>query len=236
MNEESLQKLRDEGIMLQQDGERYVFRLCVSGGYMQGATLAEVAKLADQFGNGYVHLTTRQGIEIPDVSAENIPSLREALLQVGQETGGTGRRVRTIVACPGTRCRYGTVNVQDLARRIRKAVRHRDGLPHKFKIAASGCPNSCAKPTENDLGLMGVGKGQCQVFVGGKMGRCPRRADKLEGTVSAQGAHDLIGSVLDWYVEHGRPKERFGTVIDRVGLNALCGTLSEAGFDLTSPV
>jgi len=32
----------------------------------------------------------------------------------------------------------------------------RTGLPHKFKIAVTGCPNACIKPRENDLGIMGV--------------------------------------------------------------------------------
>jgi dissimilatory sulfite reductase (desulfoviridin) alpha/beta subunit len=32
----------------------------------------------------------------------------------------------------------------------------RYGLPHKFKMGVTGCPNSCTKPQEHDLGLMAV--------------------------------------------------------------------------------
>ncbi len=28
-------------------------------------------------------------------------------------------------------------------------------LPHKFKIAAGGCPNNCVKPNLNDIGIVG---------------------------------------------------------------------------------
>ena len=31
----------------------------------------------------------------------------------------------------------------------------RQPAPHKFKIGVSGCPNSCSKPIENDVGIMG---------------------------------------------------------------------------------
>jgi len=36
-------------------------------------------------------------------------------------------------------------------------------VPKKFKIALTGCPNSCAKPQENDIGFVAVGEPECDL-------------------------------------------------------------------------
>ncbi|MEK7847682.1 MAG: hypothetical protein AAB270_02030 [Chloroflexota bacterium] len=48
------------------------------------------------------------------------------------------------------------MNSQELAATLQERFGGYGPLPHKFKIAVAGCPNSCAKPQENDLGIQGV--------------------------------------------------------------------------------
>ena len=108
---------------------------------------------------------------------------------------------------------------------IFKRFGKRKNLPHKFKIAVGGCRHCCAKPQENDLGVMGV-SGGFAVFVGGMAGKTSRWGDRLPFIVKNKTAlWKLIGAVIDWFAKYGQPKERFGTTIERIGLQRLLDDL-----------
>ncbi|MBR5459961.1 MAG: 4Fe-4S dicluster domain-containing protein, partial [Clostridia bacterium] len=67
-------------------------------------------------------------------------------------------RVRPIVACKGTTCQFGLIDTFGLSEKIHTRFYegyHNVTLPHKFKIAVGGCPNSCVKPDINDIGVVG---------------------------------------------------------------------------------
>jgi dissimilatory sulfite reductase (desulfoviridin) alpha/beta subunit len=124
--------------------------------------------------------------------------------------------VRGIVACPGTYCKFGQFDTQALAQRLHGKFGGRDGLPHKFKISIAGCRHGCTKPQENDLGIMGAAKG-FQVFVGGKMGKSPRFADQLPGTLETESQlESAIETVLAWFIAQANPSERLGSALDRL--------------------
>lgn len=117
-----------------------------------------IAKAADLFGSSEVAMTTRQTIEIQGVKYENIDKLIEFLAEHGLETGGTGPKVRPVVSCKGTTCRFGLIDTYSLSMKIHERFYvgyHSTALPHKFKIAVGGCPNNCVKPDINDLGVIG---------------------------------------------------------------------------------
>ena len=148
--------LKAGGLMKQKEADLFSVRLRVVGGRMEAAHLQALAELASKYGRGHIHLTTRQGVEIPYVHFSNIERLREELARASLEFGACGPRVRTITACQGGSCSYGLIDSQALARKIDERVFGRSGLPHKFKIGITGCPNACIKPQENDLGIMGI--------------------------------------------------------------------------------
>jgi anaerobic sulfite reductase subunit C len=148
--------LKASGIIQQRDPELFSVRLKVAGGYVVAEQLAGLARLVTDF-SSEVHLTTRQGIEIPNVPLDRLDALRANLAAIGFEIGGAGPRVRTIAACPGERCKNGLIPANSLSRELHDLLSDRGMLlPHKFKIAVSGCPNGCTKPWQNDLGIMGV--------------------------------------------------------------------------------
>jgi len=57
------------------------------------------------------------------------------------------------------------------------------------------------------------------VRTGGKHGRHPREADQVANFLPDNKVNDFISATLKWYKENGKPKERIGTAIDRVGLD-----------------
>lgn len=208
-------------MMAEKNDGLFTVRIGVVGGHLDAAQLTTIAQLADRFAHAEVHLTTRQGIEIPHVPYQNLEPLRTALEQAGIRLASAGKCVRGIVACPGTYCKFGQFDTQALARKLHHHFGRRDGLPHKFKISIAGCRHGCTKPQENDLGIMGTATGYV-VYVGGKMGKSPRFADRLLQTIETEA--DLISTletILQWYVAHGEERERFGSAIERQGSTSL---------------
>jgi dissimilatory sulfite reductase (desulfoviridin) alpha/beta subunit len=218
---EELQTLKIQAMLLEKGGELFSVRIGVVGGAMDAKRLHAVASLAEQFGDGSTHFTTRQGIEIPHVPYENLSPLRAALENAGLRVAAAGRCVRSIIACPGTYCLHGLIDSQGLAQRLHARVGTRNELPHKFKIGIAGCRNGCTKPNENDLGVMGRAKG-FTVFVGGKMGKQPRWANVLPLDITHEDRlFEVVDAILDWFAATANAGERFGSTIDRVGLEKL---------------
>lgn len=117
-----------------------------------------IAEAADRFGSGEVAMTSRMTQEIQGVAYDNVPSLILFLRERGLDTGGTGPKVRPIVSCKGTTCTFGLIDTYSLSEKIHERFYvgyHSTVLPHKFKIAVGGCPNSCVKPDLNDIGVIG---------------------------------------------------------------------------------
>lgn len=152
----NIKELKSSGFMKQREKDLFSVRLRVVGGYIRSEQLPKLAEIAQKYGRGHIHLTTRQGIEIPYVHFKDFENLKRELAQVGLEVGACGPRVRTITACQGGSCSHGLIDSQKIAREIDKRLFGKSGLPHKLKIGISGCPNACIKPQENDIGIMGV--------------------------------------------------------------------------------
>ncbi len=117
-----------------------------------------VAEAAERFGSGEVTMTTRLTLEIQGVKYANIQPLIDFLAEHGLSTGGTGSLVRPVVSCKGTTCQYGLIDTYGLSEKLHEKFYvgyHGVTLPHKFKICVGGCPNNCAKPNLNDLGIVG---------------------------------------------------------------------------------
>ena len=132
-------------------------RVITRNGKITTAEHRAIAEAADRFGSGEVALTTRLTMEIQGVKHENIQPLIDFLAQYGLSTGGTGALVRPVVSCKGTTCQYGLADTYALSEKIHEKFYigyHGVPLPHKFKICVGGCPNSCAKPSLNDVGIV----------------------------------------------------------------------------------
>jgi dissimilatory sulfite reductase (desulfoviridin) alpha/beta subunit len=147
--------LKNGGFMRQVQKDRFSLRLKVVGGNLEAGQLAAIAEISEKYGDGHVHLTSRQGVEIPFVRLEDVESVKRELLERGVETGVCGARVRTVTACQGSAvCPSGCIDTYPLAQEISSRYFGRD-LPHKFKFGVTGCMNNCLKAEENDMGVKG---------------------------------------------------------------------------------
>ncbi|MDR3183392.1 MAG: hypothetical protein LBT89_10855 [Planctomycetaceae bacterium] len=224
---EEITALKASAIFAEKDKQHFSARFLVVGGLYSAEKLRTAAALAKRYGSGEVHFTTRQGFEIPHIPYAKLQRFREAVKKTPLEPARSGACVRGITACPGTYCKFGTIDTQGTAQAVFKKFGKRGKLPHKFKIAVGGCRHCCSKPQENDLGIMGVA-GAYAIFVGGMAGKTPRWADRLPNTVKTQKELlQIIGKIIDWYAANGNTKERFGAVIERIGLAKLIESLTQ---------
>jgi dissimilatory sulfite reductase (desulfoviridin) alpha/beta subunit len=148
-------ELKKGGFMRQVQPGNFSMRLRIVGGQIKSEQLRAVYEISQKYGHGYVHLTSRQGIEIPFIKIEDIDIVKQELAQAGLETGACGPRVRTITACQGNAvCPSGLIDTTALVQKLDERYFARD-LPHKFKFGITGCRNNCLKAEENDLGIKG---------------------------------------------------------------------------------
>ena len=91
-------------------------------------------------------------------------------------------------------------------------------MPHKFKIAVSGCPRNCAEATIKDFGIVRVDSGY-ELHVGGNGGIHVRATDLLCKVANEQQAMDYCAAFIQLYREEARYLERTAPWIERVGLS-----------------
>ncbi len=148
--------LKKGGFMRQKQKGYFSLRLQVVGGALTAENLKKIQEVADRYGHGYVHLTSRQGVEIPFIKYEDIEEVRAELAKGGCKPGVCGPRVRTVTACQGSAvCPSGNIDAYKIAEELDKRYYARE-LPHKFKFGVTGCQNNCLKAEENDLGVKGA--------------------------------------------------------------------------------
>lgn len=170
LTKEQIMSVKGRGFLLNRGTECFSGRVVSVAGVYDVATLQTIAECAQKFGNGKAIMTSRLSAEIPGIPFEKIEAAEAFMKERGCAFGGTGAKVRPITACKGTTCVYGNLDTQKLAAELHErfyiGMSH-VALPHKFKIGVGGCPNSCMKPSLNDVGIEGrrqfvFDKSQCR--------------------------------------------------------------------------
>lgn len=149
--------------------ERYLtaLRIRVPGGALEAKYLDVIKEIAEKYGDGTIHVTIRQGFEIPGIPFEKMAEVNERLAVLIQaletnkgvmiehpELGYPAAGTRNISACIGNKvCSFANYNTTELAGKIEKTV-----FPNEYhvKIAVTGCPNDCIKAHLQDFGVIGI--------------------------------------------------------------------------------
>jgi len=198
------------GIYRQGDRRNFV-GLVIPTGRIKAEQLADVARLAEVYGNGEIRFTAEQNIILPHVDDTQVgPFAEEPLLK--EFRYDPPEVLRGLVTCTGIDfCDLALIDTKARALPMMRA------LAEKFKevktplsIAWSGCPAGCANHHLAAIGLEGArtrinGKvvEAVDVYVGGRAGRDPRAGQRIMEAVPC----DELPGVLD-YLVHYYPKER----------------------------
>ena len=279
---EDRQSVKSIGFLSHKDGECFSARVITENGVLTADQMRNLSEAAEKFGNGNITFTARLSVEIPGIKFEDIDKVRAYIADKNMVTGGTGAKVRPVVACKGTVCVFGLSDTQGMAKEIHKRFYvgyQKIKLPHKFKIAVGGCPNSCVKPDLNDFGIVGqcipayeealcrgcttcgvvtscpmkasevvLGKlkrneelcnycGRCiskcafgavkkkregyKIYVGGRWGKAIRIGTPINGIFTQDETMTILEKAIRLYKEKGKEGERFGVMIERIGLQVV---------------
>ena len=162
LTKDEITAVKGRGFLQNRGTDCFSGRVVSVAGLYGADALRAIAECAERYGNGKVVFTSRLSAEIPGIPYDKIPEAEAFIESRGLSFGGTGAKVRPITACKGTTCIYGNIDTQAIAKVVHDKfyVGMKDvKLPHKFKIGIGGCPNSCMKPSLNDVGVEG-----CRVF------------------------------------------------------------------------
>lgn len=219
------------GVYEQRENGTFMLRIRVPAGGVLPHQMRAMADAAARYGNGVLHVTTRQDVQVHRVPLANVAPALEALAEAGLATkGGGGNTVRNVTACPHAGvCPHEAFNVAPYAVAVTEFLLPDPlsyQLPRKFKLSFSGCGADCASATVNDLGFVARVRGGQRgfaVYVGGGLGNHSRVADLLEAFVPAADIHLIAEAVKRVFDKHGnrknRNRARLRFVLEQVGLD-----------------
>ncbi len=158
LTKEDIMSVKGRGFLQNRGTELFSGRCVAKGAVFTAAEFKTLGEIAEKFGNGKVICTSRLNVEVPGIPFDKIPDAEQYALERGLKFGGTGAKIRPVTACKGSTCVYGNCDTHGIAAKIHDEFYigwNSVKLPHKFKIGVGGCPNSCMKPSLNDVGIEG---------------------------------------------------------------------------------
>ena len=191
------------------------------GGVTTSAELRAIADVADKFSIPTVKVTGGQRIDLLGVKKEDLPAVWRDLNDAGMVSGHAyGKALRTVKTCVGSEwCRFGTQDSTGMGVLLEKLT-WGSWMPHKFKMAVSGCPRNCAESTIKDFGIIAVDSGW-ELHVGGNGGITVRVTDFLCKVETEEELLDHCFAFIQFYRENAYYLERTAPWIDRIGLDAV---------------
>ncbi|MCP4258389.1 MAG: sulfite reductase, beta subunit (hemoprotein) [Planctomycetes bacterium] len=218
------------GIYEQRTEGKFMVRIRIGAGLVLPHQLERIAQLSKNFGNGIVHVTTRQDIQIHEVDIEDTPDVLEGLLEAGLSSrGGGGNTVRNVTACPEAGvCHEEEFDVAPYAIAAAEYLlqdRSSFNLPRKFKLVFSGCSKDCAFASVADLGFFAHLKNEVKgfsVYAAGGLGPNPAVAAKIEDFIEAEEIFEVAEAIKRLFDKYGdranKHKARLRYVLARVGI------------------
>jgi nitrite reductase (NADH) large subunit len=188
------------------------------GGLTNPRELRAIADVVEKYNAPMVKVTGGQRLDIFGIRKEDLPAVWADLNAAGMVSGHAyGKALRTVKTCVGSEwCRFGTQDSTGLGVKIEQ-MSWGSWMPHKFKIAVSGCPRNCAEATIKDFGVVCVDSGY-ELHIGGNGGIKVRATDLLCRVATEQEALDYCAAFIQLYREEARYLERTAPWIERVGL------------------
>ncbi len=191
------------------------------GGLCKPADLRAIADACEKYNVPEMKVTGGQRIDMFGVKKEDLPAMWKDLSEAGLVSGHAyGKAMRTVKTCAGdTWCRFGTQNSTGLGVQLEQMT-WGSWMPHKFKLAVSGCPRNCAEATIKDFGVVCVDSGY-ELHVGGNGGIKVRVTDLLCKVETEQQVLEYCAAFIQKYREEARYLERTAPWVERVGLQSI---------------
>ncbi len=222
----------------------YMCRLRIPNGIVTHWQLSALADLAERYGGGYSHVTTRANFQIREIEPKNAIDLLEAIVDLGLCSKGTGAdNIRNVTGTP-----TAGIDPQELldTRPYARAWHHHIlnqralyGLPRKFNVAFDGAGLIAALEDTNDIGFQAVevkdGFGvEPGVWFRLALGGITGHRDFARDTgviLKPADSNKVADAIVRVFTAHGdrtdRNKARLKYVLDAMGFQKFLGLVEE---------
>jgi sulfite reductase (NADPH) hemoprotein beta-component len=182
-----------------------------------------VAELADRFSFGEVRVTHEQNLVLADVEQSQLFEVWQLAKSKGMATPNIGL-LTDIIACPGgDYCSLANAKSIPIAAAIAERF---DDLDFQHDIGdielnISGCINACGHHHVGNIGVLGVDKDGSewyQVSIGGAQGNDSSIGKIIGPSFSATQMPEVVGRLLETYVQCRVEGERFVDTVQRLGI------------------
>ncbi|ACU89645.1 nitrite reductase [Desulfomicrobium baculatum] len=197
----------------------FALRLCLSQGELSIAMLRRVMDVMTAYGLPTLRATTGQRMNLEGVPKDKLDEI-VAALGTAVEKCPPG-----VSVCPGSaECRYGKQETRKLGRKLTSLVKENGPYPFKVKTGVSGCSFGCGLSFVRDIGLVGKSAGW-DLYFGGSATFSPGPGVALGKKLSEDEVLDRVRKALAFYKENGRKRERIGSMVRRLGHEAVAESL-----------
>ena len=163
-----------------------------------------------EFGDGFLDVTTRQGLQMHWIRLEDMPEIWDRYDEVGLTTiQASGNTLRNVVTCPAAGLADESGDVGPLGEVIAdrfEGDRELANLPRKLKVSFSGCTDNCGRAEIQDIGFVPARKDGREGFharIGGGLSDGPRAATDLGIFLEPDQTEQLAVGVARLFVDHG---------------------------------
>jgi sulfite reductase (NADPH) hemoprotein beta-component len=209
-----------------------MLRIAIPYGMVSSAQLQQLASIADKYDRGYLHVTTRQNVQLNWLKLTDVPNILDELAMVNLhaiQTSGNCIRNTTTDAYAGI-ARDEEVDPRPICELIRQwSTLHPEFafLPRKFKIAVNGATEDRAAIRFHDIGIQlrqREGDIQFQLYVGGGLGRTPIVGQAVFDWLPIETLLTYLDAILRVYNLNGRRdnkyKARIKILVKALGVDA----------------
>jgi sulfite reductase beta subunit-like hemoprotein len=223
--------LKTHGVCAQLQPHVFMVRVRTPGGLLPTAQARGLARIARQRARDWIHVTTRQNVELHWVADRSVRDVLAAIERLGLSTrSACGHTLRNVVCSEDAG--LGLDEPFDCfpdARAVSDAIVARSAelncvLPSRVNLSFGGSPRCRHDALINDGGFVSVvrdGEPGYEVWAGGSLGKAPCLAVRLAAFVPRGSVLAAAEALIDLFVEHGDfehpAKGRLKFVLERLG-------------------
>jgi sulfite reductase beta subunit-like hemoprotein len=223
--------LKTWGVCTQEQPGVFMIRVRNPGGALPTPHARGLARISRSFGPDWLHLTTRQNVELHWVEDRRVPALLDAVTEIGMTTrSGCGHTMRNVMCSEDAGssldepfdCLPDARAVSDAI--LARSVELNCTLPSRINIAFGGSPRCRTDARLNDAGFVSVlrqGEPGYELWAGGSLGKAPFLAVKVADFVARDHVLAAAEALIEVFVAHGdldKPvKGRMKFVVEALG-------------------
>jgi ferredoxin-nitrite reductase len=222
----------------------YMCRLRIPNGILSHWQFEALAGVAETFGGGYAHVTTRANLQIREIEPKNAVNVVEAIQDIGLCSRGSGAdNIRNVTGTP-----TAGIDPQELLDTRRYARqwhfhilndRSLVGLPRKFNVAFDGAGRIAVLEDTNDIAFQAVqvadGHGvEPGIYFRLSLGGITGHQDFARDTgviLKPDEATEIADKIVRVFIDHGdrtnRNKARLKYVLDAWGFDKFLAAVEE---------